>query len=156
LFMIDPLAQEGWKVAGPSGKTCRKVDRSMKTTHTRQGSALFCFGDSLPPASNPSGLALPTDRNTSFRHNHRYLAFTFRIAQHRFQFFRGRKDVDVLKILVLIFVSFPSCRGERSCVFTKNQYLVRHLFPPEPKTPRGVQRIERVAVRHSQLNPLCG
>jgi hypothetical protein len=35
-------------------------------------------------------------------------------------------------------VSFPSRRGERSCVFTKNQYFVCHLFPPELKAPRGV------------------
>jgi hypothetical protein len=96
------------------------------------------LGGSLPPASHPSGFALPTDRHFSFRHNHRYFALAFCIVKHRFQFLRSRKDVDILKLLVLFFVSFPSCRGERSCVFTKNQYLVRHLFPPEPKTPRGV------------------
>jgi hypothetical protein len=40
-------------------------------------------------------------------------------------------------------VSFPSCRGVWSCVFTKNQYLVCHIFPPEPETPRSVRRIEK-------------
>ena len=116
-----------------------------------QGRPWSVLGGSLPPSSYPSGFALPTDRNSSFRHDHRYFAFTLRIVKHRFQFLGGRKNVDVIKILVFFFVSFPSFRGERSCVFTKNQYLVCHLFPPKPKTPRRVHASKKsLPVTHSE------
>lgn len=96
-------------------------------------------GDSLSPVSYSSGFALPTDRDAALRHDHRHFTLALGKPEHCFQALRSREDVDVLKILVLFFVSFPSCRGERSCVFTENQYLVRHLGPPDPKPPPEVR-----------------
>jgi hypothetical protein len=48
------------------------------------------------------------------------------MRQHLFQAFGGRMDVDVFDLFVLFAVSFPSCDGKRSGVFSEDEDFFSH------------------------------
>lgn len=79
------------------------------------------FTDIQPVSLDPSCSTVKPDGYIIMIHNDRNLSNTIGIRQHGLHFIRISLNVKIFNLPTLLFKSFTSRSGIRSCVFAKNQ-----------------------------------
>jgi len=79
-----------------------------------------------PKPSHLSGFSFKTNDNFLALHDDRYPSGSARVGQHGFHLLGIGQDPQVIHFFPLLSISFTSCLGERSCVFSENKDFSRH------------------------------